>query len=81
MTKSINDEFKRIEKEEKKFKEKLDRTEREIQLDEENIDRCRDRTEGIEDLIKNDVEEFQINLDKKNNDWISTVSINSIYLA
>ena len=37
----------RIEKEEKKFKEKLDRTEREIQLDDENIDKCKGKLDSI----------------------------------
>eukprot|EP01084_Bolivina_argentea_P251878 422621_1 len=66
MTKNIQDEFNRIEREEKKFKEKLERTEREIQLDEENIEKCKEKMEEIEDLIKTDVEPYQENLDKKN---------------
>jgi len=71
MIKSIDDEFKRIEKEEKKYKEKLDRTEREIQLDDENIEKCKDKLEEIEDCIKNDVEPFQENLDKHNAEKIA----------
>eukprot|EP01083_Nonionella_stella_P126564 383136_1 len=68
MTQKIEDEFKRIEKEEKKYKEKLDRTEREIQLDEENIERTKDRLEEIEDAIRSDVKPFQDNLDQRKQD-------------
>merc|ERR1711902_224203 len=67
-SKKIDDEFERIEKEEKKYKEKLDRTQREIQLDDERIENCKDKMEEIEDLIKNDVKPFQDNLDLKNNE-------------
>merc|ERR1712228_103728 len=66
MSVSIDEEFHRIEKEEKKFKEKLDRTQREIQLDDENIENCKSKLDSIEDLIKNDIEPFQANLDKQN---------------
>jgi len=68
MSKQIEEEFKRIEREEKIFKEKLERSEREIQLDDERIERCKDRLEEIEDKIKSDVEPFQESLDSKTRD-------------
>ena len=46
----------------------MDRTQREIQLDDENIDKCKEKLDEIEDLIKSDVEPFQENLDKQNCD-------------
>jgi len=54
MSRALREEREGIARREKAMRERLERAEREIQIDEENVEKCKESLEEIEDLIRDD---------------------------